>query len=135
MTYEPRGRLVRQLVGGHSCACTAHGALARDGGRATALPFEEQKVMRQLRVLRSRSTRLSFARMMPLSLPPEIISMVVAAGAVDVECSAIRACERARMRARIAPRARVPFVFPPRSRLHGVSWSVDRDPSSVRLSV
>ena len=91
--------------------------------------------MLQLRVLRSRSTRLSFARMMPLSLPPEIISMVVAAGAVDVECSAIRACERARMRARIAPRARVPFVFPPRSRLHGVSWSVDRDPSSVRLSV
>jgi len=48
-----------------------------------------------------------------------------AARAVGFECGMIRACVRMRVHARIAPRARVPFVFPPRSRLHGMSWSVD----------
>ena len=54
---------------------------------------------------------------MLLSLSPVITSMVAAAGAVGLECGMIRACVRMRVHARIAPRARVPFVLPPRSRL------------------
>ena len=80
-----RGRHVRRDRGRgvtwESCVC-ARGASGRagtcvpapptarslDGGRATVLPFEEQEVMRQLRVLRSRPTRPTLSRMKLLSL-------------------------------------------------------------------
>ena len=64
-------------------------------------------------------------RMMPPSLSPEMTSMAAAAGAVGVECSAVHVHVHAMYMCMHCSRTRIPFVFPPRSRLHGMSWSVD----------
>ena len=58
VTYEPRVCSVRQRVGGRSMCLPTNGALARRWTRHRLI-LEEQEAMLRLRVLRSRSTRLS----------------------------------------------------------------------------